>query len=410
MKDNAYVKDAFDFWFIPYKGLVHMNASQVVTLERIGSFLSKLAENSLDVYWLSSPDFSKIQYISPAYEQIWQRSRQELYGNPECWITFLHPDDAKDDYNPIMAMAHKVATLGPEARYNESYRIIRPTGEVRWIVDRGFPVYDDMGNCCGVTGVAVDVTQEKQQEELFRVAKDEAEKASQLKSEFIQNMEHDIRTPFSGIWGMSNILLKREKDEDKREMLADIVGASKELLDYCNDILDFSKIESGSLKIVKKPFNLKQLINSISDIEMPAAKLNQLDFFVKMNEQVPGVLIGDEYRLKRILINLVSNSIKFTRKGYVSISIVKHVSNGRDIVLDFVVEDTGIGIPKEKQDLIYEKFSKITPSNSGTDKGRGLGLQIVRQFSEELDADLYLKSQEGEGTSFTIRLPLKIPH
>src|SRR6185437_15188103 len=125
-----------------------------LTLEDIGSFLGKLAEKSESVYWLSSADFKKIQYISPAYEKIWGRNRDILYKEPELWITYLHPDDVVG-HHPIHAMAERVEKEGPSARYHESYRIIRPDGEIRWIIDQGFPIYNVDGQCCGITGVAV---------------------------------------------------------------------------------------------------------------------------------------------------------------------------------------------------------------------------------------------------------------
>ena len=121
-----------------------MEASTHLSLEAIADFLSKLAEKSESVYWLSSPDFKRIAYISPAYEKIWGRSRNILYAEPELWITYLHPDDVKN-YHPIHLMAERVAKLGPAARYEEDYRILRPDGEVRWIIDRGFPIYDEAG-------------------------------------------------------------------------------------------------------------------------------------------------------------------------------------------------------------------------------------------------------------------------
>ena len=137
-----------------------MDDKASAALSIYGNFLSKLSENSDHVYWLSSPDFKKIQYISPAYEKIWGRSRDELYLNPETWITFLHPED-RDREHPIQEMAEKVARLGDAARFSAQYRIIRPDKEIRWIMDNGFPVFDNNGICCGVTGVAVDVTKEK---------------------------------------------------------------------------------------------------------------------------------------------------------------------------------------------------------------------------------------------------------
>ena len=127
------------------------------TLEEIGNFLAKFTEHSEHIYWISSADFKKIQYISPSYERIWGRSREELYSNPEIWITFLHPEDIIN-HHPIHEMAKRVELLGERARYAENYRIIRPDGNIRWIMDNGFPIFDESGRCLGVTGIAIDIT------------------------------------------------------------------------------------------------------------------------------------------------------------------------------------------------------------------------------------------------------------
>lgn len=386
-----------------------MKKESDLSLEVIARFLAKLAEKSESVYWLSSPDFKRIAYISPAYEKIWGRSSDILYAEPELWITYLHPDDIKS-YHPIHAMAERVAKLGTAARYEESYRIVRPDGEIRWILDRGFPVFDEAGVCRGVTGVAVDITKEKQAEEILRKAKEEAEMANLLKTEFIRNMEHDIRTPFNGILGLASYLWEHETDTEKKELLGDITHSAKDLLDYCNNILDFSRIEIGSLPVIEKKFNLQKLLESIIAIEKPAAKFKKLNLHLDYPDNIPPLLIGDQYRLQQILINLVSNAIKFTKEGQVTLAaeLVKQ-ENPREVVIAYKVTDTGIGIPEEKQDFIYEKFGRLSPANKGIYKGAGLGLRIVKQFIDEMSGDIEVKSQPSKGSTFICTILFKIP-
>jgi len=379
-----------------------------ITLEAIAHVLSKLAEKSESVYWLSSPNFSQIAYISPAYEKIWGRPRDALYSEPALWITYLHPEDA-NHHHPIREMAERVQTLGADARYEENYRIIRPDGEIRWIYDRGFPVFDENNNCCGVTGIALDVTREKLAEINLRNAKEKAEQANLLKTEFIRNMEHDIRTPLSGIQGLAAILCEQETNAEKKEWLGDIVCSARDLLSYCNGIIDFSRIEHGTLSVLNRKFDLRKLFSEVTAIEMPATKLKKLDLCFKCADNVPTLLTGDAYRLKQVLINLVSNAIKFTHEGQVTLSAqLLRQETKRRVVLAISVQDTGIGIPKVKQDFIYEKFTRLTPANRGQYKGPGLGLKIVKQFIEEMNGNIKLESETGKGSTFTCILPFHI--
>lgn len=384
--------------------------SNALTLNGIANVLSKLAEKSDSVYWLSSPDFSRVAYISPAYDKIWGRSREDIYNNPDIWITHLHPDDVRD-YHPILAMKKRVEELGAAARYIENYRIIRPDGETRWISDRGFPIYDDeTGECCGITGIAIDVTREKIAEHILRKAKEEAELADQLKTEFIRNMEHDIRTPLSGIQGLAAILRAQESSTSKRDLLDDIMHCARDLLDYCNGILDFSRIEAGTLPLLEKNFDVRHLLADILSIEKPAAHAKNLTLTANCTAQMPVMLNGDIWRLRHILINLVSNAIKFTFSGHVSIHVypVSRADNN-SLLTAFSVDDSGIGIEPEKQEIIYEKFARLSPASHGRHKGPGLGLRIVRQFVNEMGGRIELKSTPGKGSTFTCILPFQMP-
>ena len=376
-------------------------------LAALRELLSNLAENSPMVYWLSSPDFAQILYISPAYEKVWGRTRKELYNHPELWITYLHPDDSQA-YHPIVAMKERVAKEGAKARYVENYRIVRPSGEVRWIVDRGFPVVDrDTGELIGVTGVAMDITEEKQLEEERAKAHAELIAAHEMKMRFIRDMQHDIRTPFTGLWGLAHALLQMETDPQKHEMIALIEAAAKQLLDYCNNILEFNKTESSP--IMEEKLDLIKLMQNLITIEKPAAVNKKLSLSLVM-DNVPQFIFGDYARLKSLLLNLVSNAIKFTDAGGIKLTVqsVKKL-NDYKIILQFKVEDTGIGIPPEKQKFIYEKFSRVEPANRGKYTGSGLGLSIVKSIMHDLEGDIEVISEADKGTTFICNLPVRIP-
>lgn len=292
---------------------------------------------------------------------------------------------------------------------NEEHNFVLADGTKSVYLLSKVPIFDEQGDVAGIVGIMVDITEEKRTQAELIKAKEAAEAANNLKSEFIHNMEHDIRTPFAGILGMTSILEGLELDLTKKQMIKDIFFCAQELLDYSCGIIDFSRIEAGVLPVQTTKFNLEKLIESIIAIEKPAAKMKGIDYIVECNDDVPKYVIGDEYRLKRILINLLSNAIKFTATGFVKLSIQTQKHTGKNIVLNFIVEDTGIGIEKSRLSLIYEKFCRVMPSNRGIYKGQGLGLRIVKKFVEEMEGKIDIKSSVGKGSKFTCTLLFKIP-
>jgi len=246
-------------------------------------------------------------------------------------------------------------------------------------------------------------------------AKQKAEEADLIKTEFIQNIQHSIRTPFSGVWGLANILYELETDPQKKEYLGNISNCAKELLDYCNSILDFSKASLGLVPIISRKFKLKELVDKTITKVMPKVKCKGLEFVLNFLEDVPDMIIGDDYRLHEVLLHLVNNAIKFTSEGCVNLTVKSFQKNKnqenilQEITLQFIVEDTGIGIPEEKQQYIYEQFTRLTPSNKGIYKGLGLGLTFVKQFIEELHGEIDVTSQQGKGSTFICTIPFKLP-
>jgi PAS domain S-box-containing protein len=286
----------------------------------------------------------------------------------------------------------------------------REDGNHLYVRTDKMPFFDKAGNVIGVLAIAVDITDQKVLEKKLKEQIEKSEIANRVKTQFIENMEHDIRTPFCGVYGLADLLFARETDPEKKSLLGDISNSAKELYDYCNGILDFSTAEMGSLPLLEKELDLKELVTNVVKMETPAVNFQKLKLLLNYDDNIPPKLLGDEYRLKRILINLISNAIKFTKKGFIEVSVIlaKKVDK-ENILLKFTVLDTGIGIPEDKQDIIYEKFAKLTPSNSGLYKGIGFGLTMVKQFIKELDGEISLKSELGEGSTFTCIIPFKIP-
>lgn len=269
------------------------------------------------------------------------------------------------------------------------------------------PLRDSKGNIIGIIGNTIDITEIKFFQAELEVAKVKAEAANKAKTEFIRNMEHDIRTPFNGILAMANILREREQDKTKKEYLDDIIYSAEELLEYCNVILDFSKLEHEKIPLLSESLSVMQLLEVIQKMETPAAKTKGIMLDFRIDKDVPAQLIGDQHRLKQILINLVSNAIKFTDSGSISISInIIEKLNQNKLMLNFCIEDTGIGIPENKLDTIFDKFTRVSPSSTGIYKGTGLGLWIVKTLLEEMSGNIEVESVLGKGSKFTFTLPM----
>jgi len=381
----------------------------LLTLEDIKSFLSQLAENSDNVYWLGDPDFTYLAYVSPAYEKIWGVSRQCLYEDPRTWISHLHPDDKTR--HPILEMKEKVAQLGAQARFMESYRIVRPDGKIRWIIDRGFPVTNQLGEIIAITGVALDVTKEKEAEENLRCAKEMAEKSSNIKSEFIANMSHDINTPLSGIIGMTELLVSELQEPKQLNFAKTILTAGKELMHFMNNCIAIAHSENCIPLFKEEIFNLKYLIDELVVLVKPAIIKKNLVLNIQYADSVPDYFIGSRTGIYRVLLNLLGNAIKFTAKGSVSIEVEykKQPFSSTQAIVKFTVADTGIGIPKDKQQIIFERYTRLSPSYKGIYEGYGIGLYIVSQFVKAMEGELYLTSEEKQGSHFFVILPLKIP-
>ncbi|WP_347251861.1 PAS domain-containing sensor histidine kinase [Legionella sp.] len=396
-----------------------MNKRGQLTFDNLSHFLAKLAENSNSVYWLSTPDLKRIEYLSPAYETIWGRAREELYNDPEKWVTYLHPDNDYS-YHPIHDMAERIAARGQQARFSETYRIIRPNGEIRWIVDRGFPIFDKNGCCHGVTGVAIDITQEKYYEEQLRLAKEKAEIANQAKSEFIANMSHDVRTPLAGILGLTQELIDAAKEAEKRgqQPLAKKVKkdgrhlfcAANALLNLFNEILEAIRVESGQTVAKEESFHLHRLIKQHLKLLGPIAQQKKLSLTCHIDQRIPSYVRGLRHHLDRSLLNLLSNAIKFTRQGYVKIIIEKDEeqrASDNGIPIKIKVQDSGIGIPADQFDAIFEQFSRLTPAYQGCYSGAGLGLYMIKHYMAEMKARIEVESEVGKGSCFTLRLALR---
>lgn len=269
------------------------------------------------------------------------------------------------------------------------------------------PLLNEKGEAVGIIGNTVDITYLKKIENDLKKAKEEAEAADKAKSEFLANMSHDIRTPLAGLIGMCDIIDKKNTNSLTKLAIENIKASAVSLLELLNNIIEFTKIESGSLPVDNHSFSLLNLINRVISLFKPAAQEKNIEITFYFDKRIPKSLMGDSMRMYRILLNLISNAIKFTKQGSIAISANLVKQKNDTFLIKIIVKDTGIGIPIEKQHTIFSRFSKLNCSYTGIYKGYGLGLSMVKQFVLDLKGKVYVKSKEGEGSLFTCILPFK---
>jgi PAS domain S-box-containing protein len=350
-------------------------------------------------------------YINPAFEKITGYTPDDVLG---CNCRFLQGNDR--DQPEIQQMREVI-------RNQQSITVIlrnyRKDGTLFYNEMSLAPIHDENGQLTHYVGISTDVTErmtfqqriQKQNEALIEtnqkllIARREAEEATRLKSEFLATMSHELRTPLNAIIGYTEIQLAGmtgELTEEQQHYQERVLAKADHLLKLINDILDIAKIEAGRLEMVRKPFNLSHWLADIEAEMRVLAQEKELDFIVRLDKRMPRYVVGDAARIKQIVVNLLSNAIKFTHEGSVRLKIRKH---GRD-AWKLIVEDTGIGIASHMQETIFEAFRQVDSSFQRKVGGTGLGLSIVRELVLRMGGNVRVKSNLGEGSTFTVILPM----
>lgn len=268
------------------------------------------------------------------------------------------------------------------------------------------PKLAENGNVYEVLGLALNVTNHEEGKRKLEEAKILAEKASQMKQEFISNMSHEIRTPMNAITGFADLLSETDLDEFQADFVKSIKTSGENLLTLINDILDFSKIESGKMDLVKVPFDLKKILSAVVDVLKVKAKERGNELKVELNTEY-NFFKGDSARIYQVLINLVNNAIKFTKHGSIVIKVDSVEERITGAILRFVIQDNGLGIPEDKLVDIFESFVQVDGGVARKVGGTGLGLAIVRRIISLMDGEVEVKSTVDVGSEFTIKLPLE---
>ncbi len=242
-------------------------------------------------------------------------------------------------------------------------------------------------------------------------AKSEAEKASLMKDEFLANVSHELRTPLNGVIGMINLLRLSDLNEDQREYCDLAMESAEQQLAVIDDLIDFSRIETGRLMLVRREFDAVRVAETLVEAFLERSRDKGLEISFELKKRVPSVVLGDEGRFRQILFNLIDNAVKYTEKGGVRVSLTADCNAvGESGRCTFVLEvaDTGIGIPREKQEAIFGKFTQVDGSLTRLHGGSGLGLTIVKSLAELMHGGVSLASAEGKGTVFTVFVPLEV--
>lgn len=277
----------------------------------------------------------------------------------------------------------------------------------------GYPVFNDEGDVVQMIEYSIDITKRKKMEQGLiyatneaKQARMEAEKANNAKSAFLASMSHEIRTPMNAIMGMMELASVSGTEDERQDLLSTAQVSAQHLMSIINDILDISKIESGNVKLEKRSFSLKSLVDAIRAIFDQQAREKDLDLNVTVSQDLSPWIKGDETRLRQILVNLVGNAVKFTIRGSVTLSVEKEVVAGDGDSIVFKVSDTGIGISQENLAVIFDRFHQADSTTSRQFGGTGLGLNISRRLAEMMDGSIDVESEVGKGSTFTVYLPL----
>lgn len=370
-------------------------------------FFRLFAEKMHAVFWVRDESLKRQIYVSPGYEKIWKRTRKSLYENPDSWMDTIHSDDK--NIPSVQTRFQELDETGLGIVYEKKYRIMMPDGAYRWVKDTSFPIQDNKSAFIGFAGIAEDITKEVEYEKALREAKETAEVANKAKSDFLAMVSHELRTPLNAILGMGQILKAKEIGNEVRECVDVILEAGNNLLSLVSDVLDFARLEAGKLNFTNEPFDLALLFQRTMKTMQYLADEKQLGLHLEIEPHLSAMVMGDADRVRQVLINLVTNAIKFTNRGNVTVRLKSTRSVQGRASFDIEVEDTGIGIPEDKLESIFEKFSQLDSIYQRKHGGIGLGLVITRDLIQIMGGEIDVKSVLGKGSlfHFTLNLPLQ---
>jgi len=345
-------------------------------------------------------------YFSPQWKKMLGYEDHEVPNDFSGWRKLWHPDEVASNEKAV-----KDYLEGTSKVYEVEHRLLCKDGSWHWILTRGDIEKDSSGKPIRWTGTNIDITERKQAEKELFAAKEKAEESDRLKSAFLANMSHEIRTPMNGIMGFAELLKEPDLNSENREKYIGIIEKSgARMLNIINDIVDISKIEAGQMKLDINESNIAEQIEDIYTFFKPEAEAKKISLsYTNPLSAKEAIIKTDREKLYAVLTNLVKNAIKYTHEGSIELGCNLKTA-GESKVLEFYVKDTGIGISKDRQKAIFERFIQADIADKMAYQGAGLGLAISKAYVEMLGGEIWIESQEGKGSTFYFTLPYKTDH
>ncbi len=364
-----------------------------------------LAERARDlIYRYRFAPQAGFEYVSPSSTELTGYTPEDHYADPELGFKLVHPDDRH--------LLQRLISQHDQFSKPLILRWIRKDGSVFWTEQHNTPVYDESGQLIALEGIARDITDRKELELSLKRAKEAAEAANRAKSEFLANMSHELRTPLNAILGYTQILTRQDSHLPRIQcdQIDVIERSAHHLLTLINDILDLAKIEAGRVEISPEKFWLPELLKDIRDMIQIRAQQENLTLNCEFPPDIAACVLGDEVRLRQILLNLLGNAVKYTEHGSITfrVNVVEtghEASNPTTQHLLFEIEDTGIGIPEKRSESIFQPFEQITGGGTFS-SGAGLGLTISQRLADMMGCHIHVQSEVGKGSRFWFELEL----
>jgi PAS domain S-box-containing protein len=387
-------------------------------LEESESRFRQIAENLSAVVWLSDPEFRHTLYVNSAFERIWGRPRQVLESDPDAFLEGVHPDDREHLKSALVAMAHDVAEV--------EFRVVRPSGEIRWVWNRGFPVRDSTGRVFRVCGIAEDVTERREYalererlleaehaaREIAEHREVELERVTESRGRLVRGFTHDVKNPLGAADGYLALLEEGslgDLEDSQRDTLIKVRRSIGQALELIRGLLDVARAEAGELVIRNHRTDIVEVVRDVADGFFAQAKMKDVTLVAELPPHT-AVIETDPALVRQVIGNLVSNAVKYTPSGgKVVLAVDTHCdpNDAEREQLLVTVSDNGPGIPADKLPMLFVEFTRL---DSAVAEGAGIGLSISQKLAHALGGEITVESNVGVGTKFALSLPGPVCH